>query len=508
MKVKQWLAGAAAVCIAGICTSCGGGAGTGETTAVTGDAAPLFYYSQGGLYMVRGDEKPRLLTDDVEEPPYVDRNRNFPGVQGFYLLRSDGRELVFCPRYTSLEDKTALYSINTAGGKVKTVCDDLAVFLEGWNNFDLTRYGEDGSLYYIRQNREAVRTDLYAYKNGKSRLVRENVVSFTLGGDQKTILYYSGNEGTGNGFATDSSDRFLDQWYAKYSFSYLSLNRLNTETGECETFSNRANLNDFTIYDPESFSSFTFAEMDEEQHLVRREIGDIPDTASGASSCEVARTISPTVRVVKDTSRNAWVLEVDGHEPYILEMLLLPNMGPELTYESQLRFSQADGALYYFNDSIRDEDVSNFYRLTIEDGKGIEKKNLYMHADSIMEGYKNGVFFSKAVFDRNWISVLSYTDGTNTVTLDDVQGKDLRIWAFEDNAYLSVMQEKSPFRRYIYTFDGAQTALWAENVYGIKAANNRLYYTKEDAAPFSMYQGETLITDQVDGIVSLHEEIF
>lgn len=505
MKWKRWLAGMVAMCIAGICTSCGGGTGTGETTAVTGDAAPLFYYSQGGLYMVRGDEKPRLLTDDVEEPPYADVNRSFPGVQGFYLLRADGRELVFCPRYTSLEDKTALYAINTAGGKVKTVCDDIAVFLDDRNFIDLICYGEDGALYYIRQNREAVRTDLYAYQNGKSRLVRENVVSFVLGGDQKTILYYSGNEGSGE--YTGSGDTFIEQWQTKYSINHLSLNRLNTETGECETFSNRASLNDFTIYDPESFSSFTFAETDEEQHLVRQEIGDIPDTASCASSCEGARTISPGVRIVKDTSRNVWILEVDGQEPYILEMLLRPNMGPELTYESQLRFSQADGALYYFNDSIRDEDVSNFYRLTIEDGKGIQKKNLYMHADSIMEGYKNGVFFSKAVFDRNWISVLSYTDGTNTVTLDDVQGKDLRIWAFEDNAYLSVMQEKSPFRRYIYTFDGAQTALWAENVYGIKAANNRLYYTKEDAAPFSMYQGDTLITDQVDGIVSLHEEM-
>ena len=117
MKVKRWLAGAAAVCMVGLCASCTGGPGTGETMAVTGDAAPLFYYSQGGLYMVRGDEKPRLLTDDVEEPPYVDINRSFPGVQGFYLLRADGRELVFCPRYSSMEDKTALYAVDTSGGE-------------------------------------------------------------------------------------------------------------------------------------------------------------------------------------------------------------------------------------------------------------------------------------------------------------------------------------------------------------------------------------------------------
>ena len=95
MRVKRWLAGAAALCMVGLCASCTGGAGTGESIAVTGDAAPLFYYSQGGLYMVRGDEKPRLLTDDVEEPPYVDINRSFPGVQGFYLLRADGQWLYY-----------------------------------------------------------------------------------------------------------------------------------------------------------------------------------------------------------------------------------------------------------------------------------------------------------------------------------------------------------------------------------------------------------------------------
>lgn len=240
MKVKRWLAGAAAVCIAGICTSCGGGAGTGETTAVTGDAAPLFYYSQGGLYMVRGDEKPRLLVEEVDLLSFSSWAQSLPTASGQYLLSPDGECLAFSPQYNSLEDGVTLYAVETANGKVKTVCEDLAVDLEQFGVWRMVfRFGADGSLYYIRQNREEIRTDLYAYKKGKSRLVAENVVSFCLGEDGRTILYYSGIEETG--IPQQSNERFIQQWAAKYGTSCMLLKRLDIETGECTTLSDKAN---------------------------------------------------------------------------------------------------------------------------------------------------------------------------------------------------------------------------------------------------------------------------
>lgn len=501
--MKRWKTGLAIACAVGLfCSSCGGSPAQ-ETSAVAGEAAPLFYYSQGGLYMVRGDAEPRLLTDDVEEPPYVDRNHNFPGAQALHLLSPDGKTLAFSPRYTNMEDQTALYVVGTSKGKLQTVCDDLATFLRNWDNTLSVRFGSDGILYYIEQNREAVRTDLYAYEKGKSRLVAENVVSFYVGEDGKTILYYSAIEGTGT--PQGSTETFLQQWQSKYSINHVSLNRLNTKTGECETFSNHASLNGIAEYDAESFSYFTFMETDEEQHPVRREVGDIPEPLSCTSGGEVVKTISPGIRVVKDTGRGAWILEADGHEPYILESLYPADIRPGVPAETQLYFTQTGDVLYFYNDSILDKDASNLYRLTIEGGKVIEKKDLHMHADRIIEDYKGGVFFFQEIFDDNWMTALSYTDGTNTVSFESLP-EETAPTIVGSSVYLFTSREEGR-RQDIYRFDGTQAVLWAENVYGLEAANNRLYYTKEDAAPFSLYQGETLIAEKVDGIVNLYEEI-
>ena len=70
------------------------------------------------------------------------------------------------------------------------MCKDLAVDIEQFGVWKMVfRFGVDGTLYYIQQNREAVRTDLYAYEKGKSRLVAENVVSFFLGEDGLSLIH-------------------------------------------------------------------------------------------------------------------------------------------------------------------------------------------------------------------------------------------------------------------------------------------------------------------------------
>ena len=179
--MKRWMAWLGVVCAVGLMFSaCGGSPTSRETSATAGEAAPLFYFSGDGLYMVGESGKPRLLAEEVERPAFRNASQYFPGAEGLYMLSPNGRELAFCPRYNALEDKTTLYTVDTPSkGKTKAVCEDLAVFLRNWSNRAPFRFGVDGTLYYIQQNREAVRTDLYAYEKGKSRLVAENVVSFS-----------------------------------------------------------------------------------------------------------------------------------------------------------------------------------------------------------------------------------------------------------------------------------------------------------------------------------------
>ena len=184
------------------------------------------------------------------------------------------------------------YTVDTPSkGKTKAVCEDLAVFLRNWSNRAPFRFGVDGTLYYIQQNREAVRTDLYAYEKGKSRLVAENVVSFYLGEDGKTILYYGGVEGTGS--PQSASETFLQCWQAKYSISRLSLKRLDTQTGECVVLSEAASLNDLPQYDKTAFAYVVFIEQDKEQHPVQRQVGDMPESMDENRSAYDTLVLSP-----------------------------------------------------------------------------------------------------------------------------------------------------------------------------------------------------------------------
>lgn len=500
--MKRWKTGLAIACAVGLlCSSCGGSP-TQETSAVAGEAAPLFYYSQGGLYMIRGDAEPRLLTGDIERPSFNSTGLSLPAASGRYLLSPDGKALAFSPQYNSLENNIALYTADTAKGKAETVCADLAVDLEPFGVWKMVFcFGSDGVLYYIEQNREAVRTDLYAYEKGKSRLVAENVVSFYVGEDGKTILYYSAIEGTGT--PQETGDRFIQQWAAKYGTSRMALKRLDTKTGKCTTLSEHANATSRPRYDPLSFSYVKFQEWNGTEYE-ERQVGE----AAPSSTCPGCMTggihLSDGVHIIKREALDGWFLEADGRDPVLIESVW--QHGTEKKQENQVRFVQTDGTIYYYRDDVVESGQNNLFRLTVENGVLKEKKALTNYVSDIKTGYKGGVFFFRRSLDvPNRLKTLYYTDGTNTVSFESLP-EETAPTIVGGSVYLFTSREEGR-RQDIYRFDGTQAALWAENVYGLEAANNRLYYTKEDAAPFSLYQGETLIAEKVDGIVDLYEEI-
>ena len=501
MKVKRWLAGAAALCMVGLCASCTGGAGTGESIAVTGDAAPLFYYSQGGLYMVRGDEKPRLLVEEVDLLSFSSWAQSLPTASGQYLLSPDGECLAFSPQYNSLEDGVTLYAVETANGKVKTVCEDLAVDLEQFGVWRMVfRFGADGSLYYIRQNREEVRTDLYAYKKGKSRLVAENVVSFCLGEDGRTILYYSGIEETG--IPQQSSERFIQQWAAKYGTSCMLLKRLDIETGECTTLSDKANATSRPSYDPLSFSYIQFQEWNGTKYE-ERQVGEAPSCNSCPGCLAGGIHLSEGVHIFKREALGGWFLETDGQEPVFIESLW--KQGTDKKQENEVRFVQADGAVYYYKDDASEPGQNNLFRLVIENGILKEKKALTNYVTDIKMGYKGGVFYFRRSFDMpNRLKILNYTDGTNTLSFESLP-EDTAPFMVNGSVYLSAPCEGKQ-QQDIYTFDGHETTLVAEGVRHTLCANNQLYYTKDMDSPFSLYQGNTLVAENVDGVINLYEE--
>ena len=169
--MKRWMAWLGAVCAAGLMFSaCGlshitGGVRRGRR------AAPYSISRGDGLYMVgEAAEAPSASRRGGRAPRFPQRLTVFPGAEGLYMLSPNGRELAFCPRYNALGIKPlCTRSIRQARGKTKAVCEDLAVFLRNWAIGRPFVFGVDGTLYYIQQNREAVRTDLYAYE--KERVV-------------------------------------------------------------------------------------------------------------------------------------------------------------------------------------------------------------------------------------------------------------------------------------------------------------------------------------------------
>ena len=503
--MKRWMAWLGVVCAAGLMFSaCGGSPTSRETSATAGEAAPLFYFSGDGLYMVGESGKPRLLAEEVELPSFSSTVQSLPAASGRYLLSPNGKKLSFSPRYNSLEDNIALYAADTAKGTVKTVCKDLAVDIEQFGVWKMVfRFGVDGTLYYIQQNREAVRTDLYAYEKGKSRLVAENVVSFYLGEDGKTILYYGGVEGTGS--PQSASETFLQCWQAKYSISRLSLKRLDTQTGECVVLSEAASLNDLPQYDKTAFAYVVFIEQDKEQHPVQRQVGDMPESVDENRSAYDTLVLSPDVQIIKDTSRGAWILQAEGREPIVIESIRQPGTSADKIVENQLYFTMADGAVYYYNATPSSNQEANFFRLAIENGALKEKTALGPHVERVLESYRDGVFYYERVPDHTGEFLLCYTNGTDMVTLDNIQDLEtLRVVG--DQAYLIVSRKDAPQRYDIHSFDGKQAALWAENISTYGFFNNQLYYTQDNAAPFSLYQGNTLVAENVDGVIGLYEE--
>ena len=502
--MKRWMAWLGVVCAAGLMFSaCGGSPTSRETSATAGEAAPLFYFSGDGLYMVGESGKPRLLAEEVELPSFSSTVQSLPAASGRYLLSPNGKKLSFSPRYNSLEDNIALYAADTAKGTVKTVCKDLAVDIEQFGVWKMVfRFGVDGTLYYIQQNREAVRTDLYAYEKGKSRLVAENVVSFYLGEDGKTILYYGGIEGTGS--PQESGDRFIQQWAAKYGASRMVLKRLDIQTGECATLSDKVSTTSHPSFDLFSFSYVKFQEWDGTRY-VERQVGEVPPSSPcPCPGCAAGGIhLSDGVHIYKREALDGWFLEADGQEPVFIEAVW--QHGTDKKHENQVRFVQTDGAVYCYKDDATEPGQNNLFRLAIEDGVLREKKAITNYVMDIKMGYKGGVFYFRQSLDvPNRSKILYYTDGTDTLSFESLP-EETAPFTVNGNAYLLAPREEGE-RQDIYSFDGHGTTLVAEGVRHTLYANNQLYYTKDEGAPFSLYQGNTLVAENVDGVIGLYED--
>ena len=81
--MKRWMAWLGAVCAAGLMFSaCGGSPTSREASATAGEAAPLFYFSGDGLYMVGESGKPHLHAEEVERPAFRNASQYFPGAEG------------------------------------------------------------------------------------------------------------------------------------------------------------------------------------------------------------------------------------------------------------------------------------------------------------------------------------------------------------------------------------------------------------------------------------------
>ena len=155
--MKRWMAWLGVVCAAGLMFSACGGSPTSRETSATAERQPPILFLGRRTVHGGGKRKPRLLAEEVELPSFSSTVQSLPAASGRYLLSPNGKKLSFSPRYNSLEDNIALYAADTAKGTVKTVCKDLAVDIEQFGVWKMVfRFGVDGTLYYIQQNREAV----------------------------------------------------------------------------------------------------------------------------------------------------------------------------------------------------------------------------------------------------------------------------------------------------------------------------------------------------------------
>ena len=134
-----------------------------------------------------------------------------------------------------------------------------------------------------------------------------------------------------------------------------------------------------------------------------------------------------------------------------------------------------------------------------------EKKAITNYVMDIKMGYKGGVFYFRQSLDvPNRSKILYYTDGTDTLSFESLP-EETAPFTVNGNAYLLAPREEGE-RQDIYSFDGHGTTLVAEGVRHTLYANNQLYYTKDEGAPFSLYQGNTLVAENVDGVIGLYED--
>lgn len=216
---------------------------------------PVVYQSGNDLYIVKEDNKPRKIVsgkfDSVDDDAFTDMF-NIGGsviVSGLFKISYDHQKLAFAQPEKAKNDKITLYLADTNKEHVQEICDDLSYFAAGTtvSSEDAFKFASNGDLYYLKNNRTNMTTDLYLYRKGKSKFVASNVINFYLSGDNKKILYTSGNE-----YSEDNKpsvavepETFMAKWHCKYEPSAFTLSLYDIQAKKAEVLSTHTEVKQY-----------------------------------------------------------------------------------------------------------------------------------------------------------------------------------------------------------------------------------------------------------------------
>ena len=242
-------------------------------------AQPLVYQSDSDIYIVKEKNHPQKIISGKFKH-YESAAAGTDGVvtttKGIFRISYDHKWLAFAQPDKADNDKISLQLANTDKEQVKEICDDLAYFAPATtishnNSF---KFASNGDLYYLKNNRNDITTDLYVYRNGKSSPVVSNVINFNLSGDNKKILYTSGNEylKENKPSADTKLETFMLQWHYKYEPSTFSLSLYDIHSKKSDMISSNTEAKQYS-YDMNSLSFVDYTEKDAKGAVVKNTMG-------------------------------------------------------------------------------------------------------------------------------------------------------------------------------------------------------------------------------------------
>ena len=246
---------------------------------------PVVYQSGNDLYIVKEDNKPRKIVsgkfDGIDDNAFTDMF-NIGGsviVKGLFKISYDHQQLAFAQPDKAKNDKITLYLADTNKEHVQEICDDLSCFAAGTtvSSEDAFKFASNGDLYYLKNNRTNMTTDLYLYRKGKSKFVASNVINFYLSDDNKKIMYTGGNEYSEDNkpSVTVEPETFMAKWHCKYESSAFTLSLYDIHTKKVEVLSTHTNVKQYN-YDMQSLSFVDYTERDGSRQSVKRHYGAKP----------------------------------------------------------------------------------------------------------------------------------------------------------------------------------------------------------------------------------------